>query len=147
MSTISLSGLSEAKFQQPLDNGIYTLEIGDDTKVSVKEATGNISLQIQSEVIAGPTQKDDSEPEGRKVYDFFQVTGLETHKDKGNFAMAKLGLFLTATGVSFDENKFDPEEIIDDLKGLTFIAVTKLKKDQYGELRENWSGHREDEKE
>ena len=144
MSTVSLAGLSEAKFQSPLDNGIYTLEIGDNTKVQTRD-NGNISLQVQAEVTAGPTQKDGSEPEGRKGYDFFQISGLESHKDGGNFAMAKLGLFLKATGVTFDESKINPEELAEDLKGLSFIVLNKLKKDQYGELRENWSGHREDE--
>ena len=142
MSTVSISGLSEAKERSPLDTGIYTLEVGDDTKGIVKD-DGNITLQVQSEVMEGPEQRDESQSEGRKVYDWFQMTNLHLHSDGGNFARAKLNAFLQASGVDFDESAIDVEALAEDLKGCSFIATNKVRKNKLTqELGENWSKHR-----
>lgn len=140
MPTITVSGLTDAEESKALVAGKYSLEIGADTKVLTKD-DGRLTLQVEMMVTEGPMQPtkdgDGESPAGRKVFDFFQLTGLESHKDGGKYAMARFKNFLESAGIEATDD-IDTDELCESLRGVEIIGANQPRKDQLGEPTENW---------
>lgn len=115
--------LSDSREPQPLDNGRYTVRVAA-VENKVKDG-GKMSLMVRMEVIAGQTQKDGSDAEGRVLFDFFSLNGYETMKDGGDFVKRKLKGFLDAADASEDD---EAEDLVD----REFDVVTRIKRDTDG---------------
>ena len=136
MAVISMTGLTDAESFTTLKTGVYQLEVGPDTKVIEKKGTSR--LQVAFMVLEGPDQDDTgTSPEGRKTFDFFQLDGLETHSDGGNYARARLKNFLEAAGIEVAD-QLDFDDVVENLRGATVIGKNKVKTDNLGEPQTNW---------
>lgn len=94
----------------PLDSAWYR---GDIIGAEAKEFAGALKLMVQVLVTDGPTQSDDTEPTGRRVMDFIQLTGYDKFKDGGKFVKQKRFRLAKATGVEdLLTGDFDTDDLI-----------------------------------
>jgi hypothetical protein len=70
--------VSEAREFKPLDPEWYQVEIAKVPEAGKAKSTGNPVISVEFDVIGGPTQKDESEPEGRKLFKTIPLTGEGT---------------------------------------------------------------------
>jgi hypothetical protein len=128
MPKFNVQGLAEVKQEQPLDNGRYQVECVQ-TGIVDREG-GNQSLRLNFLVKAGPTQKDGSSPEDRRLSDFIPLTGYADMKDGGEFVMRKLKAACDSFGIDVDEDGFDYEQFV----GARADVITRLRENPDGVL-------------
>lgn len=105
---IHAAGLHDFKPQGPLNPDWYRLRIQN------AKAAGENVMVVRFMVTDGPTQDDDSDPQGKTFSGFFITGGYDRHKDGGEFARGSLRSLLDAARVEVDEDdNFEEEELID----------------------------------
>jgi hypothetical protein len=112
MERIDIPGLMDAHQQDlPLDPSTYEVVI---VNPQVREREGKApQLMVPMSVVDGPEQSSGSSPLERRITDFFPLGGYENMKDGGEFVKRKLSNLLTAAGVDFDDDGFDPDDLGD----------------------------------
>lgn len=111
MPRVQASGMTDFTPELPLDSAWY---VGRIVAAEAKEFAGALKLMLQIVVEDGPTQSNDTEPLGRRVMDFIQLSGYEKFKDGGKFMKQKR--FRLAKATDYDElleGTFDTDEVVD----------------------------------
>jgi hypothetical protein len=112
MERITIGGLTDAHDADvPLDPGTYEAVILDP---QIREREGKSpQLMVPMSVVDGPEQANGTSPMEKRITDFFPLGGYENMKDGGDFVKRKLANLLSAAGVEFDGDTFDPDELRD----------------------------------
>ena len=129
MAVVKVSGVKGYKPPEPLNNSFY------DFSISEAKISGDYRLQVMLMVTDGPEQSDGSDPNGRKIVQFFATGGWENDKDGGDFRKGRLVKFLAAVGIEHDpdeELEFDTDDLMDQ----DFSGKIKVKPDLDGVPRE-----------
>lgn len=110
MPRVQASSIENFVPESPLDTAWYEGEI---VKAEANEYAGALKLMVQFVIQDGPTQSDDTEPLGRRVVDFIQLTGYEKFKDGGKFVKQKRFRLADATDVEdLKTGDFDTDDLI-----------------------------------
>ncbi len=129
MAVVKVSSVKGFKPPEPLNNGFYDWSIID------AKMSGDYRLQVAVMATDGPEQSDGSDPNGRKIVQFFATGGWENDKDSGTFRKSRIIGFLASIGIEHDpdeELEFDTDDLVDK----DFGAKVKVKPDLDGVPRE-----------
>ncbi len=94
---VTISGISDYVEEKPLDPTIYGFECTDARKVESQR--GRLQLILTLLVVMGNEQVDGTDPQGRRVSDFFPLEGYDDMKDQGKYCRGRIVNACNAFGV------------------------------------------------